>query len=583
MTRYLRRAESEKGNAVFSEVLSRTLQRKLVSLMCFQFVEEEGRSRVLKTSRLIAERIMMELLLSQQNSCSVSTHLWTAVRARGCQFLGPAMQEDVLKLILLALNKGALIARKALVMYVVQILAEDYPQMALECGLRISPDQWSALLYGDQSHRSHMQSIIDRLQTPKSYMQDVDELISVSNETDSMTTACDLAQITQLLRHFDSLSIHHERVSWQRFAEYIGALYKLIKSHAELGIKRNEQCVCKGRRPSLLRPIAHLKSAVVYKAYTYKTKMCRDISARRLCPRGARCTYAHSTAELRNGSRRNVTSCFQQSNNGHLATQRVMVPSAIYPTGINGTYHIDSSLTSVTPPSLTHPTIVPIVPVPLMISPHAHHSMSQVPSTHASPQVVMLPPGISHQGMVLSNPRPYPQSSGAFHLSPQPSSLCNTHPPGVPDAVLVHHLNSPPSQSPHQIWVHTSPAVYSFDTTPDNGFVWSSPCRPELTVPPPSVQSSRLGDQSLDTEQLMMKRNEVINRFVPLTLLDEDEFEDGGVGHVSYTVASSVLDERGELHPVALMVGPQALELPPIPAANLSTIPLPTTVADGTV
>ncbi|PIO69743.1 hypothetical protein TELCIR_08422 [Teladorsagia circumcincta] len=109
------------------------MQRKLVSLLCYQLVEEEGRLRALKTSRLIAERIMTELLLIQQNSGSLSTHLWTAVRARGCQFLGPAMQEDVLKLILLALDKGALIARKTLVMYVVQMLSEDYPQVSKTC------------------------------------------------------------------------------------------------------------------------------------------------------------------------------------------------------------------------------------------------------------------------------------------------------------------------------------------------------------------------------------------------------------------------------------------------------------------
>lgn len=35
--------------------------------------------------------------------------------------------------------------------------------IAIEAGLRISPDQWSSLLYGDQSHRSHMQSIIDKV------------------------------------------------------------------------------------------------------------------------------------------------------------------------------------------------------------------------------------------------------------------------------------------------------------------------------------------------------------------------------------------------------------------------------------
>ncbi|KAF7623539.1 ROQ_II domain-containing protein [Meloidogyne graminicola] len=36
-------------------------------------------------------------------------------------------------------------------------------QIAMEAGLRISPDQWSSLLYGDTLHRSHMQSICDRL------------------------------------------------------------------------------------------------------------------------------------------------------------------------------------------------------------------------------------------------------------------------------------------------------------------------------------------------------------------------------------------------------------------------------------
>lgn len=38
-------------------------------------------------------------------------------------------------------------------------------QIAMEGGLRIAPDQWSSLLYGDQSHKSHMQSIIDKVCT----------------------------------------------------------------------------------------------------------------------------------------------------------------------------------------------------------------------------------------------------------------------------------------------------------------------------------------------------------------------------------------------------------------------------------
>lgn len=36
-------------------------------------------------------------------------------------------------------------------------------QIAQEAGLRIAPEQWSALLYGDHLHKSLMQSIIDKV------------------------------------------------------------------------------------------------------------------------------------------------------------------------------------------------------------------------------------------------------------------------------------------------------------------------------------------------------------------------------------------------------------------------------------
>lgn len=36
-------------------------------------------------------------------------------------------------------------------------------QIAIEAGLRIAPEQWSSLLYGDTAHKSHMQSIIDKV------------------------------------------------------------------------------------------------------------------------------------------------------------------------------------------------------------------------------------------------------------------------------------------------------------------------------------------------------------------------------------------------------------------------------------
>lgn len=56
-------------------------------------------------------------------------------------------------------------------------------QIATEAGLRIAPDQWSALLYGDTAHKSHMQSIIDKLQTPQSFAQSVQELVIALQRT----------------------------------------------------------------------------------------------------------------------------------------------------------------------------------------------------------------------------------------------------------------------------------------------------------------------------------------------------------------------------------------------------------------
>ncbi len=52
-------------------------------------------------------------------------------------------------------------------------------QIAMEAGLRISPEQWSSLLYGDTQHKSSMQSVIDKLSTPASFAQAIQEFLIV--------------------------------------------------------------------------------------------------------------------------------------------------------------------------------------------------------------------------------------------------------------------------------------------------------------------------------------------------------------------------------------------------------------------
>lgn len=72
--------------------------------------------------------------------------------------------------------------------------------IALESGLKILPDQWSSLLYGDMQHKSHMQSIIDKLQSPQSFHQSIQELVIALQRTQ------DPAGLIQLREHFERLA-----------------------------------------------------------------------------------------------------------------------------------------------------------------------------------------------------------------------------------------------------------------------------------------------------------------------------------------------------------------------------------------
>lgn len=116
-------AISSNGN-----VLTRPMQRKLVTLVNCQLAEEEGRMKAMRAARSLGERTVTELILLHQNQQQLSANLWAAVRARGCQFLGPAMQEEALHYILLALEGGEALSRKVLVLFVVQRLETNFPQ-----------------------------------------------------------------------------------------------------------------------------------------------------------------------------------------------------------------------------------------------------------------------------------------------------------------------------------------------------------------------------------------------------------------------------------------------------------------------
>ncbi|XP_054717013.1 roquin-1-like [Uloborus diversus] len=315
--------------------LSRSMQRKLISIINCQLVEEEGRTRCMRAARSLGDRSVTELILQHQNPMQLSSNLWTAVRARGCQFLGPAMQEEVLKLVLLALEDGSALSRKVLVMFVVQRLAPHFPQasktsighvvqllyrascfklskcegdsslmqlkddfrtyeflrrehdtqivqIATEAGLRIAPEQWSSLLYGDTAHKSHMQSIIDKLQTPQSFSQSVQELIIALQRTGDPGNLSILRPHLELLASIDP-SPDAPPPLWKDLKNVLEAARVVVKGLVEFV----ENFGCRK-----LQDDRHCLNA------KYKTSMCRDLTQRDNCPRGVNCTFAHSQEEL---------------------------------------------------------------------------------------------------------------------------------------------------------------------------------------------------------------------------------------------------------------------------------------------
>lgn len=257
LNQYLSQGMSESTPNDLLDLVSSTVTTIQTNKLINQSVNnQEFKKKIFRLIRSIVERVLIdalslydqyinqiqqqELIVSQANSLNSTnsstlsstnlnnptSKLWIEIRNRGCQFLGPQMQEDVLRLTLHALETVNRMSRKILVLYVVHMLKKHYPkasktsvghviqllyragcfkvekrdndsslmelrkeflkypalrrqhdmqiiQIALESGIRMSPEQWSQKLFGDSTHKSEMQSIIDKIQS----QQTIEKLI----------------------------------------------------------------------------------------------------------------------------------------------------------------------------------------------------------------------------------------------------------------------------------------------------------------------------------------------------------------------------------------------------------------------
>lgn len=333
--------------------LTRPMQRKLVALVNCQPVEEEGRKRATRAARALGERTATELILLHQNPSTLSASLWTAVRGRGCQFLGPAMQEEALKLVHLALEDRTELARKVLVQLVVKKLRTQFTQasktsighvvqllyrascfkvtkregdsslmrlkdeflhyddlrkehdtqivqIAREAGLRIAPDQWSALLYGDQVHKSYMQSIIDKLQSGVTFQQSIQDLsLAISRSGDPGN----IQLLIPAFKFLSQIDVENPSADWVMLVESMRCAKMVVQELVNFS-KKHHHSMWQNQDST-------------QQSSKYKTSLCRDFKNKGICPRGATCTFAHSDHELqfhRNRRKKGGQNALMQNN-----------------------------------------------------------------------------------------------------------------------------------------------------------------------------------------------------------------------------------------------------------------------------
>lgn len=494
-----------KPNGSIAGLFSRPMQRKLVTLINCQLVEDEGRARSMRAARSLGERTVTELILQHQNPQQLSANLWAAVRARGCQFLGPAMQEEVLKLVLLALEDGVSLCRKVLVMFVVQRLEPTFPQasktsighvvqllyrascfivskrdgdsslmqlkeefrtykslrkehdaqivqIATEAGLRIAPDQWSALLYGDPDHKSDMQSLIDKQQSPQSFGQSVQELMIALQRTGD---PADLSALRGHLTNLAAIDVAPESnltPAWRDCADAVEAVKFVVNGLVEF-VQHH------GNRKS--QDTGHLSHTT-----RYKISFCRDLSIRGNCPRGQNCTFAHSDEELER---------YRAKMKKHAIRQPMKGPSYSINNGPNPKVNISH------PPYGASNQEVPMrfnKSMPYRSENSLHHTQAKS-SQHLMPT---YPTGASSSSTPnLSQTQLSPklmssvgssQMSNRFNYNgnnnnnnPFPSSYMNTSPPPSAPAKVSYHQNyrPPPLSAPpiSQQYMKSSQSGYS--------------------------------------------------------------------------------------------------------------------------
>ncbi|CAF5002805.1 unnamed protein product [Rotaria sp. Silwood1] len=242
------------NNKKYQSILSRSTIRTMFSLLHSQYINNEGFLIFIQAAHNLGENVCIDFILHYQSLQELKNNLESALGLQQGQFPEPAIEEKILKLIILLIKCSGISSEQHLmysvtqlvqrkdqkniqpsVEYIVRLLL-DVPcfeieqvgesssmqlkpafqkyeslrrvydskiiEMAMQCGFYMPPEQWSLLLYGYTTNESIIDPIIDKLLTKTSFqtaIQQYKKIVLLSGAAQSQ-------DLNDLMKHFQFLS-----------------------------------------------------------------------------------------------------------------------------------------------------------------------------------------------------------------------------------------------------------------------------------------------------------------------------------------------------------------------------------------
>ncbi|CAF4732910.1 unnamed protein product [Rotaria sp. Silwood1] len=215
------------NNKKYQSILSRSTIRTMFSLLHSQYINNEGFLIFIQAARNLGENVCIDFILHYQSLQELKNNLESALGLQQGQFPEPAIEEKILKLIILLIKCSGISSEQHLMYSVTQLIEQvgesssmqlkpafqkyeslrrvydsKIIEMSMQCGFYMTPEQWSLLLYGYTTNESIIDPIIDKLLTKTSFQTAIQQYKKIV----LLSGAVHGQDLDDLMQHFQFLS-----------------------------------------------------------------------------------------------------------------------------------------------------------------------------------------------------------------------------------------------------------------------------------------------------------------------------------------------------------------------------------------